>query len=82
MDSRAESGLRCSTCDSPEPRLHPATQAEGEVIALCPDLFHGDPYAGGIDAPVIPPRAKVRLPESVTKLRKRSRAGSSSTEEV
>ena len=32
--------LKCPTCESPSPRMHPATQAEGEVIALCPDPFH------------------------------------------
>lgn len=30
----------CPTCQAPEPRLHPATQAEGEVTHLCPDPFH------------------------------------------
>lgn len=35
-------GLKCPTCESPSPRLHPATQAEGEVIAICPDDFHLD----------------------------------------
>lgn len=38
------SNLKCPTCESPEPRLHPATQAEGEVTALCPDPFHGDGF--------------------------------------
>lgn len=33
-------GAPCPSCDSPEPRLHPATQAEGEVTALCGDRFH------------------------------------------
>jgi hypothetical protein len=33
--------LKCPTCESPEPRLHPATQAEGEVTHICPDPFHG-----------------------------------------
>jgi hypothetical protein len=32
-----------------------------------------DPYAGGVDAPVVPPRAKVRLPENAKKLRKKTR---------
>lgn len=32
--------LTCPTCESPEPRLHPATQAEGEVMEICPDPFH------------------------------------------
>lgn len=34
---------RCPTCDSPEPRLHPATQEEGEVVAVCRDPYHGGP---------------------------------------
>jgi hypothetical protein len=32
-----------------------------------------DPYAGGVDSGGIPPQAKVRLPDHVTKLRKRTR---------
>lgn len=32
--------LKCPTCESPEPRLHPASQAEGEVTHVCPDPFH------------------------------------------
>lgn len=31
---------RCPACESPEPRLHPATQSEGEVKSLCADGFH------------------------------------------
>lgn len=30
----------CPSCGSPDPRTHPATQAEGEVIAICQDPFH------------------------------------------
>lgn len=30
----------CPTCDSPEPRLHPSVQAEGEVSHICQDSFH------------------------------------------
>lgn len=32
--------LRCPTCDSPSPNFMPATQHEGEVIAICPDPWH------------------------------------------
>lgn len=32
-----------------------------------------DPYDGGVDSGGIPPAAKVRLPENVTKLRKKHR---------
>ncbi len=32
--------MNCPTCGSHDPRFHPATQAEGEVIARCPDTFH------------------------------------------
>jgi hypothetical protein len=30
---------RCPRCDSPDPKLHPAVQAGGEV-QVCPDKFH------------------------------------------
>jgi hypothetical protein len=36
----ADDDGRCRTCESPSPALHPATQSEGEVTHLCPDLFH------------------------------------------
>jgi hypothetical protein len=31
---------KCPSCESPDPRLHPAVQAEGEVAYICPDSFH------------------------------------------
>jgi hypothetical protein len=31
---------KCPSCESPEPRLHPAVQAEGEVAYICSDSFH------------------------------------------
>jgi hypothetical protein len=30
----------CPTCGSPEARLHPSTQVEGEVTDICRDSFH------------------------------------------
>lgn len=33
-------GIRCPTCESPDPRWHPATQHEGEVAVICRDAFH------------------------------------------
>jgi hypothetical protein len=32
--------MKCPTCESPAPKLHPATQYQGEVTAICPDPFH------------------------------------------
>jgi hypothetical protein len=32
---------RCPTCGSSDPRTHPSTAADGEVIALCGDDWHG-----------------------------------------
>lgn len=38
----AEDGVnKCPACGSPDPNLHPATQAEGEVMSLCEHEFHG-----------------------------------------
>lgn len=45
-DSSTTDG-RCPTCDSPEPRLHPAIQADGEVTAICRDAYHDVPTEGG-----------------------------------
>lgn len=33
--------MRCPTCDSPSPELHPAIQCGGEV-EVCHDPFHAD----------------------------------------
>jgi hypothetical protein len=44
-DDEPES-LRCLTCHSPQPSMHPATAEGGEVCHLCPDPFHGRPEAG------------------------------------
>ncbi len=33
---------RCPTCDSPQPSMHPAVGAGGEVMRVCPDSFHAD----------------------------------------
>ncbi len=40
---------RCPTCGSRNPKMHPATQHEGEVIALCRDPWHS-PTADEIEA--------------------------------
>jgi hypothetical protein len=34
--------LRCPSCQSPSPRLHPAVSGGGEVTKICIDAFHGD----------------------------------------
>jgi len=31
---------RCPTCDSHNPRLHPALQADGGEVQICPDDWH------------------------------------------
>lgn len=32
--------MNCPTCGSPNPAMHPSTQAEGEVTHICTDEFH------------------------------------------
>lgn len=32
--------MKCPSCGSPSPRLHPAVQAGGEVYRICEDAFH------------------------------------------
>jgi hypothetical protein len=32
--------LRCPTCNSPQPSMHPATAEGGEVCHICPDPYH------------------------------------------
>lgn len=32
--------LRCSTCGSRQPSMHPAVSGGGEVTSICPDKFH------------------------------------------
>lgn len=50
--------LRCPTCDSRQPNLHPAAGDGGEVTKLCPDAFH--------DAPVVVlPGVVIRTPEEI-----------------
>lgn len=33
--------MECPTCESPDPRMHPAISGGGEVTNICPDPFHG-----------------------------------------
>lgn len=33
--------MRCPTCNSPQPGMHPAVSGGGEVATICPDAFHG-----------------------------------------
>jgi hypothetical protein len=40
-DMSKEDPYMCPTCQSPEPRLHPAVSDGGEVTGICPDPFHG-----------------------------------------
>jgi hypothetical protein len=32
--------MRCPSCGSRDPKLHPATQSGGEVVHICSDEFH------------------------------------------
>lgn len=43
VETAGRARVGCPTCGSPDPRRHPATQSEGEVVALCPDAWHVDP---------------------------------------
>jgi hypothetical protein len=47
---------RCPTCQSPEPRFHPAVSDGGEVTGICPDPFH--------DKVPVPPEAFAALRKS------------------
>lgn len=38
--SDVASALRCPTCTSPQPSMHPAIGGGGEVTGLCGDAFH------------------------------------------
>lgn len=42
MNGTSESTVYCCpSCESPQPSMHPATQAEGgEVLYICPDPWH------------------------------------------
>lgn len=43
----AEAG-RCPRCESPEPGKHPAMQADGGEVQMCPHPFHlGHGHVGG-----------------------------------
>jgi hypothetical protein len=43
---------RCPTCGSPEPRLHPAAGAGGEITHFCRDPFHGEPVMAAMTTEV------------------------------
>lgn len=45
--------LRCPTCDSPQPSMHPAVGGGGEITGLCPDAFHGTPQQPDLIAQVM-----------------------------
>ncbi len=51
--------LRCPSCQSPAPGLHPAVSGGGEVTRICPDPWH---------TPVPPATVTVRLDDLVTVL--------------
>lgn len=42
-----DNDLRCPTCSSPQPSMHPATSNDGEVITRCTDPFHENPTSPG-----------------------------------
>lgn len=50
-DYADESGLRCPTCSSPQPSMHPAAGDGGEVTSMCSDAFHGAVAESGEETP-------------------------------